>query len=122
MPAKRCLETKNKCLLFIDYCTPGSILYATPTVNPLSTGVSLSSPFLKMIPLYDPLFLKSAPLCDSPYGTIIHCIQPHLHLPIKHQPHILYRILNYQGIHLPLEVWSDPKTNPNSHNPDLRCS
>lgn len=45
-----------------------------------------------------------------PHTQIIQRIQPHLHLPVKHQPHILHRILNRQCIHLPLGVGSSPKT------------
>lgn len=41
---------------------------------------------------------------------IIQRIQPHLHLPVKHHPHILHRVLDSQCIHLPLGVRSGPKT------------
>lgn len=45
-----------------------------------------------------------------PHTYIIQCIQPYLHLSVKHQPHILHRVLNRHCIHLSLGIGRGPKT------------
>ena len=45
-----------------------------------------------------------------PHAQVVQCIQPHLHLPVKHHSHIFHLVLDSQRIHLPLGVGSGPKT------------